>query len=65
MTKISNRGSAKIYKFPARGRAALSGDREAVKPTQASSASVRVPKIEFGNAWYHDAAMEAEKARKR
>jgi hypothetical protein len=65
MNKISNKESARIYQFPANGRAGLSGRRDALKPTLDAAALLRAPKIEFGSGWYHEAAMEAEKARKR
>lgn len=59
------RQPAKIYALPARGRAALGGrgydfERdEHVKPA-------RIAEAEFGNGWYHGAAVqEADLLRKR
>ena len=49
-------GSATIYQFPARGRYATNA---------AEKASVTQPApIVFGGGWYHDEAIEAERARK-
>jgi hypothetical protein len=49
-----NHGSAKIYQFPAGGRAALGGRRyeeATIVPDLAS------PRVNAG-AWYHDAAIQ-------
>ena len=58
MTSL-NRGPAKIYAFPARGRFAINGQQnEAVR---ANLANPRVPFASSGSAWYHDEAIrEAE-----
>jgi Protein of unknown function (DUF2735) len=53
--------SAKIYTFPPRGRFALRID------DTAANANVQLPsgtKLVSGSGWYHDAAIEAETARK-
>jgi hypothetical protein len=53
--------SAKIYTFPPRGRFALRID------DTAPAANVQLPRgAEFvsGGSWYHDAAIQAENARK-
>jgi hypothetical protein len=51
-------GSATIYQFPARGRyAAAMRERE-------RDASVQPANIVYGSGWYHDEAIEAERARK-
>jgi Protein of unknown function (DUF2735) len=63
-TNISQ-GSARIYQFPAGGRAALGGKRrEEFKPL-ADQASVRVSEAAAcGSGWYHEAAiLEAERTR--
>jgi hypothetical protein len=53
-------GSARIYQFPARGRFAPSGQREASEPA-ATAALPRDVKIVVGSAWYHDEAIQAER----
>lgn len=57
MTKDTKRQTAKIYQFPAGGRAGLSiqkdADHRAAEPIQ-----LKQPKIMLGGGcWYHDAAM--------
>jgi hypothetical protein len=57
MTTNSDRASAKIYTFPARGRFAA-GSREETKPTRNFiSQAVRTA---VGEAWYHDEAIKDE-----
>ena len=62
-TNVSQ-GSARIYQFPAGGRAALGGKRrEQFKPL-AEQPSVRVNEAASGSGWYHEAAiLEAERTR--
>ena len=55
MTKAQD-GSATIYQFPARGRFAAGAVREDEK--------LAAPRVVFGSGWYHDEAIEAERARK-
>ena len=53
--------SAKIYTFPPRGRFALRVD------DTAAAANVQLPrgvKLVPGSGWYHDAAIQADDARK-
>jgi len=53
--------SAKIYTFPPRGRYALRIDDTAL------AANVQFPrgvKLVSGSGWYHDAAIQADNARK-
>jgi hypothetical protein len=59
-----NQGSARIYQFPAGGRAALGGKRrEEFKPV-ADQASVRANTAACTDSWYHEAAIrEAERSR--
>jgi hypothetical protein len=61
-----NSGSAKIYQFPARGRAVLGKypeDEARTFPDQISSA---VNVAACSGSWYHEAAIqESEPARKR
>ena len=52
-------GSATIYQFPRRGRYAVSGASNVME-----SASVQPANIVYGSGWYHDEAIEAERARK-
>jgi len=54
-------GSATIHQFPPRGRYAVSGARG--EPERAAS-TLPVPNIVFGSGWYHDEAIEAERAQK-
>ena len=56
-----NQGSAKIYQFPAGGRAALGGRRyEETKPA-ADHGSLRVSEAACGGGWYHEAAIQESK----
>jgi len=57
-----NHGSAKIYQFPAGGRAALGGRRyeEARTATDLATAS-RVNEAACSGSWYHEAAIEESK----
>jgi len=59
-----SQGSARIYQFPAGGRAALGGKRrEEFKPVT-DQASVRVNTAACTDSWYHEAAIrEAERSR--
>jgi hypothetical protein len=64
MTASSYRESAKIYQFPAGGRAAPGGRRDETKPAE-NFAAPRIAKVASGGAWYHeDAVQKAERARK-
>jgi hypothetical protein len=61
MTTSSDRASAQIYQFPARGRFAASTVRD---ETTAALNSPQVVKSAVGSGWYHEAAIEdAERAR--
>jgi hypothetical protein len=64
MTGKLQRESAKIYQFPAGGRAGLEAERNALR----NSADPTEPRadIVFGGGWYHDEAVkEAELAGRR
>jgi hypothetical protein len=61
MTTTSPRGSAKIYQFPVRARAGQRG----ANPAVAEMAAARLPRVEFGSGWYHEAAIEEERSRLR
>jgi hypothetical protein len=55
MTTTTERESATIYQFPARGRfAAAASKRE----------DVSAPRVVFGAGWYHDEAIAEERVRK-
>jgi hypothetical protein len=62
MTTSSDRASAQIYQFPARGRFAAGIAREETPAVKLSSP--HVVKAAVGSGWYHEAAIEdAERAR--
>jgi len=50
------RESAKIYAFPTKAQRALGlrGDHRSALEAAAS----RLPKVEYGTGWYHDAAIQ-------
>ena len=58
MTTSLNQGSAKIYQFPAGGRAALGGRRYDEARSSTELASSRVSDVAIAGAWYHDAAIQ-------
>lgn len=58
MTTSPVRESATIYQFPVRGRFAADRDE-----TNAKAVS-RHAKAVFGTGWYHDDAIEEERAKK-
>ena len=53
-------GSATIYQFPARGRYAIRDANNAAEHVSATPPA----RIVSGSGWYHDEAIEAERARK-
>jgi Protein of unknown function (DUF2735) len=61
MNTSFNRGSAKIYQFPAGGRSA--NDRRRHEETRSASdpASSRVSEVACSDAWYHEAAIQESK----
>ena len=60
MTINTDRASAKIYEFPARGRYAIVTQRDEAKPLAFSTAPRA--RVVMGGAWYHDEAIqEAER----
>jgi hypothetical protein len=61
MNASFNRGSAKIYQFPAGGRSAI--DRRRYEETGSASdlASSRGNEIACSDAWYHEAAIQESK----
>jgi hypothetical protein len=58
------RESAKIYQFPRKISGSGAGNRQIEKPGSDLRAS-RVAIVESGSGWYHEAAVQAERARKR
>jgi hypothetical protein len=65
MTTQLHRPTAKIYTFPSGGRAPPSHYREVRKSTSHATTArtandERVAKVEYGNCWYHDAAVAEE-----
>lgn len=65
MNTSLDHGSAKIYRFPAGGRAAL-GRRQEEAVAAIDSVSPRVSEAACGEGWYHEAAIqESMPARER
>ena len=61
MSAIHNEGSAKIYQFPAGGRAALGGRRYGeAKPAVDTP---RVNEAICSGSWYHEEAIQEEKSK--
>jgi hypothetical protein len=56
-----NHGSAKIYQFPAGGRAALGGRRYEAPKAATDLASLCVSEADCSGSWYHEAAIKALK----
>jgi len=66
MNTSLNHGSAKIYQFPAGGRAALGGRRQEEASPALDPGSLRVSEAACGGSWYHEAAIEESRpARER
>jgi len=61
MNSSLNHGSAKIYQFPAGGRAALGGRRTGEAKPAVEQSSPRMTEVTVGGAWYHDAAIQESK----
>ena len=64
MPTTSARESARIYQFPAKSTAAMRGQRQDGK-FAADLAASRVRGVEFGGAWYHEAALQEDAERSR
>lgn len=58
MNTSVNQGSAKIYQFPAGGRAALGGRRYGETGTVTQLATPPVNLADCSGSWYHAAAIE-------
>jgi hypothetical protein len=62
MSTNLNQGSAKIYQFPAGGRAALGGGRFGEdKPAADLAASPIAAAADCSESWYHEAAIQEAK----
>lgn len=61
MSTNLNRGSAKIYQFPAGGRAALGAHRYEETKTATDLAASRVIETACSGSWYHEAAIQESK----
>jgi hypothetical protein len=62
MTEL-HRPTAKIYSFPAGGRAPPSWQQQTANPSPYAqskrvAASERAPNIVYGSSWYHQAAVD-------
>ena len=58
MNTSLNKGSAKIYQFPAGGRSALGGRRYEEAKTAPDHAPSRVNEAVCSGSWYHEAAIQ-------
>jgi hypothetical protein len=57
MTTDVQRESAKIYAFPSRAR--NTGSSVSEQPSSVVELTARrLPRVEFGSGWYHEAALE-------
>lgn len=56
-----NQGSAKIYQFPAGGRASLAGRRYGETKSALEITAAEVNKADCSGSWYHEAAIEDSK----
>ena len=61
MNTSSNRGSAKIYQFPAGGRSAIDRRRFEETGSATDPASSRASEVACSDAWYHEAAIQESK----
>ena len=61
MNSSLNLGSARIYQFPAGGRAALGGLRYGEAKAAAEQGAARMSEVTVGGAWYHEAAIQESK----
>ena len=60
MTTELHRPTAKIYTFPSGGRAPPRRYRENQNSTARTAQDERLARVEYGNCWYHDAAVVEE-----
>ncbi len=57
----TDHGSAKIYQFPAGGRAALGGRRYEETKTATDFATSGADQAACSDSWYHEAAIQESK----
>ena len=55
-----HRQTATIYTFPSGGRAPPPRFRDSHKPTARTAQNERLTRVEYGDCWYHDAAVAEE-----
>jgi Protein of unknown function (DUF2735) len=63
MSTSFNQESAKIYQFPAGGRAALGGRRYGEAKPAADQNTPRVNEAICSGSWYHEEAIQEEKSK--
>jgi len=61
MNSSFNHGSANVYQFPAGGRAALGGRRQAETESAADQVPPLVNEAACSGSWYHEAAIQESK----
>ncbi len=61
MNSNLNHGSARIYQFPAGGRAALGGRRFDESQSAREQTAARVNETICSGSWYHEAAIQESK----
>ena len=61
MNSSLNHGSARIYQFPAGGRAALGGRRYDEPKSAVEQGSSWVNEAACSGSWYHEAAIQESK----
>jgi hypothetical protein len=65
MSSNQSQESARIYQFPAGGRAALAGKRWDEFNSRTGSGSERVSEVDCSGSWYHEAAIREAAERGR
>jgi hypothetical protein len=63
MNTSLNQGSAKIYQFPAGGRAALGGRRYGEVESTGTLGNYRLNEAACSESWYHEAAIQEAKSK--
>jgi hypothetical protein len=63
MNTSLNHGSAKIYQFPAGGRAALGGRRYDEVKSTSQLGNHRIDEAACSESWYHEAAIEEARSK--
>jgi len=63
MNTSFNQGSAKIYQFPAGGRAALGGRRSDEVQPAGTLGNYRINEAVCSESWYHEAAIQEAKSK--